>query len=122
MRKDDDFTLNRRPTVPVGCEEQIGNAKCTTPFLSCEGAGTQTTCSGLQLAKQLDSWEGTVGVIVTEVVDSFFGFLHAFTDILLDDYINAYVWDREASAHNNRKHTSFQRYRASTGASIMGMV
>ena len=37
---DDAFRLNCRPTVPVGCEEQIGNAKCS--FL-CEGAGTQTT-------------------------------------------------------------------------------
>ena len=26
----------------MGCEEQVGNAKCTGPFLSCEGAGTQT--------------------------------------------------------------------------------
>ena len=43
MCKDDDFILNCRPTVPVGCEEQVGSAKCTRPFLSCEGAGTQTT-------------------------------------------------------------------------------
>ena len=33
------------------------------------------TCSGLQLAKQLDSREDIVQVIVTEVVDSAFGFL-----------------------------------------------
>ena len=33
------------------------------------------TCSGLQLAKQLDSWEGIVRVIVTEVVDSVLHFL-----------------------------------------------
>ncbi len=25
---DDDFTLNCPPTVPVGREEQVGNAKC----------------------------------------------------------------------------------------------
>ena len=48
IRKDDAFTLNCRPMVPMGCEEQIGNAKCTRPFFSCEGAGTQTI-------KQLDS-------------------------------------------------------------------
>ena len=34
-----------------------------------------TTCSSLQLAKQLDSWEDTVRIIVTEVVDSVFRFL-----------------------------------------------
>ena len=33
------------------------------------------TCSGLQLAKQLDSWEDVVTVIVTEVVDSVSGVL-----------------------------------------------
>ena len=26
----------------VGCEEQVSNVKCTRPFLSCEGEGTQT--------------------------------------------------------------------------------
>ena len=30
---DDAFTLNCRPTVPVGCEEQVVDAKCTGPFL-----------------------------------------------------------------------------------------
>ena len=39
IHKDDNFTLNCGPTIPVGCEEQIANAG---PFLSCEGAGTQT--------------------------------------------------------------------------------
>ena len=34
-----------------------------------------STCSGLQLAKQLDSREDIVRVIVTEVVDSAFSFL-----------------------------------------------
>ena len=29
-----------RPKVPVGCEEQVSDAKCTRP---CEGAGTQTS-------------------------------------------------------------------------------
>ena len=38
------FTLNCGPTIPVGCEEQIANAG---PFLSCEGAGTQTACPRL---------------------------------------------------------------------------
>ena len=33
------------------------------------------TCSGLQIAKQLDSREVIVQVIVTEVVDYTFGFL-----------------------------------------------
>ena len=33
------------------------------------------TCSGLQIAKQLDSIEDIVGVIVTEVVDSVLRFL-----------------------------------------------
>ena len=33
------------------------------------------TCGGLQLAKQLDSQEYIVQVIVTEVADSVFGFL-----------------------------------------------
>ena len=33
------------------------------------------TCSGLQLAKQFDSREDIVQVIITEVVDSAFGFL-----------------------------------------------
>ena len=32
-RSDDEFTLNCRPTVPVGCEEQVVDAKCTRPFL-----------------------------------------------------------------------------------------
>jgi hypothetical protein len=32
-RNDDEFTLNCRPTVPVGCEEQVSNAKCTRPFV-----------------------------------------------------------------------------------------
>ena len=30
---DDAFILNCRPTVPVGCEEQVADAKCTRPFL-----------------------------------------------------------------------------------------
>ena len=32
---DDAFTLNYHPTVPMGpgYEEQVGNAKCTRPFL-----------------------------------------------------------------------------------------
>ena len=43
IHMDDAFTLNCRPTVPVGCKEQVADAKCTRPFLpSCEGAGTQT--------------------------------------------------------------------------------
>ena len=33
------------------------------------------TCSGLRLAKQLDSWEDIVTVIITEVVDSVSGIL-----------------------------------------------
>ena len=33
IRMDDAFTLNCRPTVPVGCEEQVVDAKCTRPFL-----------------------------------------------------------------------------------------
>ena len=33
------------------------------------------TCSGLQLARRLDSQEDIVWAIVTEVVDSAFGFL-----------------------------------------------
>ena len=37
IRKNDDFTLNCRSTVPVGCEEQVGNAKCTRPSLLVEG-------------------------------------------------------------------------------------
>ena len=44
IRKDDNFTLNCGPTIPVGCKEQIANAG---PFLSYEGAGTQTTCPNL---------------------------------------------------------------------------
>ena len=33
IRMDDAFALNCRPTVPVGCEEQVVDAKCTRPFL-----------------------------------------------------------------------------------------
>ena len=33
IRMDDAFTLNCRPTVPVGCEEQVVDAKRTRPFL-----------------------------------------------------------------------------------------
>ena len=35
------------------------------------------TFSSQQLAKQLDSWEDIVGVVITEVVDSDFGFLRS---------------------------------------------
>ena len=31
------FTPTYHPTVPVGCEEQIGYAKCTRPSLPVEG-------------------------------------------------------------------------------------
>ena len=33
IRMDDAYTLNCRPTVPVGCEEQIVDAKCTRPLV-----------------------------------------------------------------------------------------
>ena len=36
IRNDDDFTLNCHPTVPVGCEEQVANAKCSRPSVPCE--------------------------------------------------------------------------------------
>ena len=36
IRNDDDFTLNCHPTVPVGCEEQVANAKCSRPSVSYE--------------------------------------------------------------------------------------
>ena len=44
-------------------------------FLVLRLGGFTLTCSGLQLAKQLDSREDIVRVIVTEVVDCAFGFL-----------------------------------------------
>ena len=37
--------------------------------------GHLRTFSGLQIAKELDSWEDIVPVIITEVVNSEFGFL-----------------------------------------------
>ena len=36
IRNDDDITLNCHPMVPVGCEEQVANAKCTRPSVLCE--------------------------------------------------------------------------------------
>ena len=47
------------------------------PWTDCTKTTQQWTliCSGLQLAKQLDSREDIVRVIITEVVDSAFGFL-----------------------------------------------
>ena len=36
IRNDDDFILNYHSMVPVGCEEQVANAKCTRPFIPCE--------------------------------------------------------------------------------------
>ena len=36
IRNDDDFTLNCHPTVPVGCEEQVANVKCSRPSVPCE--------------------------------------------------------------------------------------
>ena len=32
IRMDDAFALNCRPTVSMGCEEQVVDAKCTRPF------------------------------------------------------------------------------------------
>ena len=50
------------------------------------------TCSGLQLAKQLDSREDIVRVIVTEVVDSAFGFSLAVTGLARDgDQTNEFL-------------------------------
>ena len=33
---------NNTQGIPVGSEQQVSNVKCTRPFLSCEGADTQT--------------------------------------------------------------------------------
>ena len=32
IRKDDNFTLNCRPTGTMGCEEQVADVKCTRPL------------------------------------------------------------------------------------------
>ena len=56
IRMDDAFTLNCCPTVSVGYEEQVGNAKCTRPFLSLVKGLTprlrfisSTECSNVEL-------------------------------------------------------------------------
>ena len=49
--------VSKIPKAPVGCEEQVSDVKCTRPFLSCEGAGTQTyapcMCTGYVLYRAL---------------------------------------------------------------------
>ena len=55
IRMDDAFTLNCHPTVPMGCEEQVVDAKCTRPFLPVvKGLAPRLITS--PSARQRDQW------------------------------------------------------------------